>query len=217
MGKIRKHSPHKIWSEKEIDALVQFYATASHAELFEILPNRSISMIQGKANSLGLVRLKKPAKTPDQIREAKRLGMAKRRLNDPDAVKNYQMQTYRLNRESRLASMKRYQRRRFFWLRATKLKSNVRAKDLASLWKKQRGLCALSGRRLNRENAQIDHIVARARGGNDEIENLRWLHAEVNLALRELNDHEFLRLCEDVINWCSKKNAKMPCNKSSLN
>ncbi len=70
--------------------------------------------------------------------------------------------------------------------------------ELASLWKKQRGKCALTGRRMDR-TAQLDHIIAKARGGSDRVDNLRWLCAEVNLAKRELSDSAFFTLCRDVM------------------
>lgn len=88
-----------------------------------------------------------------------------------------------------------------------KLRGEGRAStaDLARLWKDQRGLCALTGRRLNRENAHLDHIVAKARGGSDGIGNLRWVCIEANLAKRELSDAEFTALCADVMRWIGER------------
>jgi hypothetical protein len=71
--------------------------------------------------------------------------------------------------------------------------------EVAQLWKKQRGICALSGRRLDRNNAQIDHIQAKANGGSNDISNLRWVHRDVNHAKRILSDEAFLQLCLDVV------------------
>jgi len=144
---------------------------------------------------------------PETYRRRKRESMAKRRAADPDAARDYQRRDYWENRSARLATMKEYQRRRFFWMRAGKLKSDVSAADLARLWKRQRGRCALTGRRLTRENAQLDHITAKARGGSDEIDNLRWLCTEANLALRELSDAEFVALCSDVMRWIGERIA----------
>jgi hypothetical protein len=101
-----------------------------------------------------------------------------------------------------------YFSRRFFWARAMRLRGLGRASayDLARLWKKQRGRCALTGRRLDR-TAQVDHVLSRARGGGDSIENLRWLCKEANLARRELSDEEFLALCGDVMRWIGRRIA----------
>lgn len=207
MGKMRKHSPHVRWSDAEVETLFARYPTATREELLSALPGRGIRVIQCKANGLGLSRLRAPARTPDEVRASKRQGMADRRAADIGAARAYARDYHSRNRDKQLAKMKDYQRRRFFWLRATKLKSSVDAASLAKLWKDQRGLCALTGRRLNRQNAQLDHIVAKARGGSDEIENLRWLCAEANLARRELSDAEFAALCSDVIHWIGQRIA----------
>lgn len=141
---------------------------------------------------------------PDLYRQRKRESMARRRAANPDAARAYQLADYHKNREIRLATMKSYQSRRFFWMRAMKL-AGITAKDLASLWRRQRGLCALTGRRLSRANSQIDHITAKARGGSDELSNLRWVCIEANLAKRELSDAEFAALCSDVMRWIGER------------
>ncbi len=207
MGVLRKYAPHRRWSDSEVAALRAHYATAPHDDLLAALPGRTLRIIQCKANGLGLVRQRPAKRTADETRAAKREIMAKRRAADPDAARDYQRRNYWANRDTRLAVMKEYQRRRFFWLRASKLKSDVSATDLARLWKQQRGLCALTGRRLNRENAHLDHITAKARGGNDAIVNLRWVCTEANLAKRELSDAEFVALCSDVMRWIGERIA----------
>lgn len=205
MGAVRKHSPHRRWSDDEVAILQRHYADAPHEYLLASLPGRSLRIIQCKANGLGLVRFRPVARTPDEVRAAKREHMARRRRNNPDAARAYQNANYHANRETRLATMKAYQRKRFFWLRATKLKSDVTASDLARLWRNQRGLCALTGRRLTRENAHLDHITARARGGGDDLPNLRWLCTEANLARRDLSDAEFMALCSEVMRWIGER------------
>jgi 5-methylcytosine-specific restriction endonuclease McrA len=137
----------------------------------------------------------------EETREAKRLHMARKRAADPEAARRYHRERHHKNRERNLAKMRAYYGRRFFWGRAMKLRGEGRATtaNLAYLWKRQRGRCALTGRRLNRENSHLDHITARARGGADNISNLRWVCIEANLAKRELSDAEFIALCADVI------------------
>jgi len=124
-----------------------------------------------------------------------------------------QMAAYReANAASVLSDKQRYARKRFFYKRASNLL--IRARNdgatllpqcadlttaLSRLWKRQRGICPVTGRRLNRDNAQLDHIVPLKRGGRDEIENLRWVHRDVNYAKRDLLDQNFFRLCIDVV------------------
>ena len=140
------------------------------------------------------------ARTIEQVREAKRLHMAKRRQENPEAVRAYQRARRASNPEKHKESLRKYYARRFFWGRAMKLRGELRATyiDLASIWKKQRGFCALTGRRLNR-TAQLDHIIPKAKGGSDKKENLRWVCMEINLAKRDLLDDELVSLCADVL------------------
>lgn len=99
---------------------------------------------------------------------------------------------------------KTYAERRFFYITASNLRlrstgDSATFVELARLWKRQRGLCALTDRRLNRRNAQIDHITPHVRGGTSAVDNLRWVHRDVNYAKRDLNDAEFLQLCAEIV------------------
>jgi 5-methylcytosine-specific restriction endonuclease McrA len=80
------------------------------------------------------------------------------------------------------------------------------ARDLAAIWKSQRGRCALTGRRLDR-TAQLDHKTPRARGGGDEAANLQWLCEAANLAKRDLTDAEFAAMCGEVMRWIGERIA----------
>lgn len=143
----------------------------------------------------------------EETRRAKREYMARKRAADPDAARAYGRNYHQLNRDKQTEKMRNYYARRFFWGRAMKLRGEGRASaaDLARLWKQQAGLCALTGRRLSRNNAHLDHINAKARGGSDRPDNLRWLCTEANLARRELSDAEFFALCSDVMRWIGER------------
>jgi len=145
---------------------------------------------------------------PEKIRRRKRESMARKRANDVEAARKYQRDDYANNREARVLVMREYTRRRFFWTKATKLRgpNKATAKQIARLWKDQRGLCALTGRRLDR-TAQLDHRIPLARGGGGQISNLQWLCAEVNLAKRDLTNEEFAALCRDVMAWIGERIA----------
>lgn len=147
-------------------------------------------------------------RTADQVREAKRLHMARKWAEDPDGMRAKARAWHHANREHNLGKMRDYYAKRFFWGRAMKLRGEGRAttKELASLWKAQRGLCALTGRRLDR-SAQLDHISPKARGGGDKIGNLRWVCADVNILKRHLTDEELIALCSDVMAWIGRRIA----------
>lgn len=145
------------------------------------------------------------ARTPDEVREAKRLHMARKRAADIETARAYGREYHHRNRAQNCAKLREYHAKRFFWARAKKcLGSVTEARALARIWKSQRGLCALTGRRLDR-SAQIDHIIPKARGGADEIGNLRWVCPEVNYAKRDLTDEQLLAMCGDVMRWIGER------------
>lgn len=148
------------------------------------------------------------AQDPDKYRKRKRESMARRRAHDPDAARAKERAWHQANRERNKATMRAYYAKRFFWGRAMKLRGEGRAtaRELAALWKAQRGRCALTGRRLDR-TAQLDHKTAKARDGQDHIGNLQWLCKDANLAKRELTDEQFVALCADVMRWIGQRIA----------
>lgn len=137
---------------------------------------------------------------------AKREGMARLRAADPDAARLKRNAYHAANREAQTEKMRLYYAQRFFWARAMKLRGPKRASafDLACLWKAQRGLCALTGRRLDR-TAEVDHRLPKTRGGGSEIANLQWVTREANRAKRDMTDAEFLALCCDAMRWIGRR------------
>ena len=66
------------------------------------------------------------------------------------------------------------------------------------LWRKQRGRCALTGKRLDR-TAELDHIIPVSKGGKNEPSNLQWLAPEINQCKNDLTDQEFIAICKAVL------------------
>ena len=156
-----------------------------------------------KANGLGLARRRTEPRTPDQVREAKRMHMAKKRAANAEAARAYQRAWRERNADRVNAQLREAVERRLFWGRALRLRG-VNAFDLWRLWKKQRGLCALSGRRLDR-TAEIDHRRPKVRGGDDRLSNLQWVTKEANRAKRDLTEAEFLLLCQNCAEWIAER------------
>ncbi len=143
---------------------------------------------------------------PELYRKRKRESMARRRAADIGKARAYEREFYYRNHEANKATMRAYASRRFFWVKAMKLRGDGRATvvDIARAWRTQRGVCALTGRRLDR-TAQLDHILPKARGGDDSIGNLRWTCEAVNIAKRHMTDDEFTVLCGEVMAWVGKR------------
>ena len=206
MEKVRNFFPHIRWTNKEVILIYKLYPLSSRENLLTSLHGRTISQIQNKANALGIIRKKPTKRTIEETRKAKREGMARLRIKNPELAKEKQRIWHKENRDKNLKRMRNYYGKRFFWGRAMKLKGNNRAntKALSHLWKIQRGLCALTGNKLNR-TAQIDHILPKAKGGKDNIENIRWVCREVNYAKRDMIDEEFIDICKSVIRWIGER------------
>lgn len=84
------------------------------------------------------------------------------------------------------------------------LKDYKRGPELRAIWEAQKGRCALTGLDLTQENAQLDHILPRARGGTNEIANLRWVIGWANLMKRDATDLELMEQCELILHGRSR-------------
>ena len=152
-------------------------------------------------------------------RKANREFMRKFRSENSERERLRASQRYYADHGAGKAYQRDYIKRRFFWNRSVALRGIGRAtmRELASLWKSQRGRCALTGARLN-HSAQLDHKFPRARGGDDSIGNLQWLSDRANLAKRDLTNEEFIYLCATVLDWTGEPavSLSLPAPKSRL-
>ncbi len=72
--------------------------------------------------------------------------------------------------------------------------------EIAALWDKQGGKCALTGRPLViGGGAGLDHKTPISKGGSREIENVRWVCFAANAAKNVMSDAELFTLCEDIL------------------
>lgn len=120
--------------------------------------------------------------------------------NDPKRYEHYKRQKRK--------SVDKYRRRSIFRMLSTKLYSNFGVKinpfDLWKIAKRQRLICPLSGRKLNRSTISLDHKMPLSKGGTHNLDNLQFVHVNVNYAKNSLTDDEFLLLCEDVVKHAQK-------------
>ncbi len=134
-------------------------------------------------------------------KQAKLLKNAEYRRNNPEKLK--------LIKE---VSNKKYNKRRFFYVRALSAAIRVNANDdadqvcaiLSRAWYNQRGRCAYTGKRLDRK-AQVDHKTPVTRGGDNDPQNLHWVTADVNNAKGSMTHDEFLAVCLCVSNNSTHK------------
>lgn len=80
----------------------------------------------------------------------------------------------------------------------------ITAAELRRMWERQNGRCGITGQPLTTKTATIDHIVPIARGGSNDLDNLRWANKTPNHAKGNLLDDEFVLLCRQVIAHLSR-------------
>jgi len=75
----------------------------------------------------------------------------------------------------------------------------VLAEQLKQLWYQTNGICDLSGEKLTLGvDSSVDHIVPRTKGGSANIENLRWVHKNVNQMKHDLIDEELMKWIDKI-------------------
>lgn len=80
-------------------------------------------------------------------------------------------------------------------------KSVVTPFDVWKIARRQKRLCALSGRKLTASNISPDHIVCLTNGGKSEPNNIRLVVKEVNVARQTMNDIDFFNMCQDIVRF----------------
>ena len=107
------------------------------------------------------------------------------------------------NKDRRKRNNKEYRsRRRLYMFTARynpKYGVSISAFDLWKILKKQRMLCALTGRKLTNENISLDHITPVSLGGKTEISNLQFVTLGANRAKGIMSNTELLSLCQDIV------------------
>ena len=58
--------------------------------------------------------------------------------------------------------------------------------------------CYYSGLKIDHTNASPDHTIPKSKDGHDSIENLRWVHWNINQMKRSLDEKVFMDLCKKV-------------------
>jgi len=125
--------------------------------------------------------------------------------------KKYNKMWYEKNRVSQKEhSKKQYRARgRFqymaYWANKWYKNGEISAFDIWKIAKKQKLRCALSGEKLTSENASLDHILPKSKGGLNTVSNIRLTTKNINMARKNLSDEEFIELCKKVSNYGIRK------------
>ena len=77
--------------------------------------------------------------------------------------------------------------------------SIVKFDELKSKLSQQNARCAYTGLSLViGENASVDHIQPKSKGGTDELQNLHWVHSGVNRLKGSMSHEEFILFLREL-------------------
>ena len=84
---------------------------------------------------------------------------------------------------------------------------------LKDILDQQHGICPYTGQQLViGENASVDHILPRSRGGSNDPDNLQWVVTQVNLMKHKLNHEEFLALMQEIMTYIDQPSVEINCH-----
>lgn len=98
---------------------------------------------------------------------------------------------------------------------------NIDMKYIWMLFKKQKGLCALSGRTIELPALiKTRHMANQGRNHTASLDridsnlgyikgNVQWVHKDINFAKQSMTDEEFIELCSDVVKNHKKKQREI--------
>jgi len=75
----------------------------------------------------------------------------------------------------------------------------VRAKQIWSLAKKQKLICAITGEKLTRDNVSLDHKIPISKGGTNNIGNLQLVTRHSNTIKNNMSMNELISFCQNII------------------
>lgn len=89
----------------------------------------------------------------------------------------------------------------------TKSPSVITASAMMAMLERQNYRCAISGRELTPESAQLDHIQPIAKGGDHSMSNLWIVETSANRAKNTMTYEDFVALCRDVVQVADQRTS----------
>ncbi|HJO94066.1 MAG TPA: HNH endonuclease signature motif containing protein [Victivallales bacterium] len=103
--------------------------------------------------------------------------------NNKELYSDNAKKNYIKNKDKIIAKSIFYKQMHYFGVTSRRKYIEATNKELANLFKKQKGYCAISGIKLTRDNISCDHKKPRSKGGSLKIDNLRFIHRYINLCM----------------------------------
>jgi hypothetical protein len=94
---------------------------------------------------------------------------------------------------------------------------NITHEYIWDLYTKQSGLCALTGRKIDFANSSYRQSCGDTTASLDRIDslqgyiesNVQWVHKNINIIKKNLDQEEFIKLCCEVANYIGNKNESI--------
>ena len=212
-----------VWEERSLTEVVMKSESNGNCVVSDTMKNIVHECVEKKEN----VTKKKRNRNPEYLkRKYKKRGVKNeyitrkyKRHNEKMLLKRNDcnnIDEYKIKKEVKRSKRKEERRRykvRYTRIHYFKYISKVHNKrsggyvlkpmELWGLLKRQRMLCGLTGRRLNRNNISLDHIVPLSKGGSNEPSNLRFVHIDANTFKMDMNDNDLLELATDIVRTLS--------------
>jgi len=202
-----------VWEEKSLTEVVMKSESNGNCVVSDTMKNIVIEYVKKKENGIELIRTEKEKRNREYLKRKykKREEKILLKRNDCSTRDEYKIKK-EVKRSKRKEERSRYKVRynRIHYFKHISKVHNKRSggyvlkpMELWGLLKRQRMLCGLTGRRLNRDNISLDHIVPLSKGGSNEPNNLRFVHIDSNIFKMDMDDSDLLELAKDIVKTLS--------------
>lgn len=190
-----------VWEERSLTEVVMKSESNGNCVVSDTMKNIVSEYVEKNENDTKKKRKRNRAYLTRKYKRRNERILLKR--NGCNSIDEYKTKKER-RREERRRYKVRYKRIHYF-KHISKVHNKrsggyvLRPIELWGLLKRQRMLCGLTGRRLNRDNISLDHIVPLSKGGSNEPSNLRFVHIDANTFKMDMNDNSLLELAKDIV------------------
>lgn len=88
-----------------------------------------------------------------------------------------------------------------------KINFNIAIQECDEVWKRQKGICALTGLKIDIENASVDRIDSKKPYVKD---NIQWVLKDLNIMKNRFEEQYFIQMCKLVAEYRIQKEEQAP-------
>lgn len=202
-----------VWEERSLTEVVMKSESNGNCVVNDTMKNIVSECVEKKEKDIKLKRTERVSRNREYLKRKYKKRSEKRLLKRNDCVNRGDYNIKKEERRKVSKDRKREEKRRYklkyrkvhYFKHISKVHNSrsggyvLRPIELWGLLKRQRMLCGLTGRRLNRDNISLDHIVPLSKGGSNEPSNLRFVHIDANTFKMDMDDNGLLELAKDIV------------------